>query len=352
MHHPYQSFSSSRGGVHPPGRRRSGRARHQADAVPHEARTPRSSRGLVRRRRVGETSRSSWSRSRPVSTRNATSSGPGASRRPEPHVGYGLVGLKTHAKAVARRPAGGRGHPALRATSAPATTTHKTAGLYEDFGLFNVSSRVRRRSLRPVQLPDRLLFKDAKFRRLSHAPPYGLREEASLAGSNARSSMPAAGRDAHLIFKINNQPSRRRQDHPRQLYEGASQAGVDIDLIIRGICCPPPRHPRAVSRPDPRSFPSWAASSSTPVCTTSTTTAIPEYLIGSADLMPRNLDRRVEQILLRPRRPGSASTELRRSCSTLSMDDAHVDAGTSAPTAGSGTTSPRTAARCSTCRTT
>jgi polyphosphate kinase len=97
-----------------------------------------------------------------------------------------------------------------------------------------------------------------------------------------------AGRPARLIIKINNLVD---QTLIEELY-AASQAGVRIDLIVRGICCLRPGAPglseriRVISIIDrflehARIF--YFSNDDEP-----------EYLLASADWMPRNLDRRVE----------------------------------------------------------
>ena len=80
----------------------------------------------------------------------------------------------------------------------------------------------------------------------------------------------------------------------RVLYR-ASQAGVSIDLIVRGICSLRPGIPGISD--NIRSRRSSAASSSTPASSGSRTADRTRCYIGSADLMERNLDRRVETLV-------------------------------------------------------
>ena len=200
------------------------------------------------------------------------------------HVVHGLPGLKTHAKAllVVRREGQGVRHYVHIGTG---NYHAKTARLYEDFGLFTT---------------DREIAQDVAelFNALTgaaRAPDY---RKAIIAPDHMRKwflrevertvEAHEAGQDARIVLKMNSLVDTRCI---RALYT-ASQAGVRVDVNMRGICCLRPGVPgvseniRVVSvvgrflehtrlygfrRGDER-----------------------RYWMGSADLMPRNLDTRVE----------------------------------------------------------
>ncbi len=202
------------------------------------------------------------------------------------HVVYGIVGLKTHTKlatVVRDEPDG------LRAYSHIGTGNYnpKTANLYTDLGLFTCNPAITQdvvelfhyltgRSLKkhyhkllvaPVNMRDR--FIQMIDREIDHAK---------------------AGRGGKIVAKMNALQDRKII---LKLYE-ASQAGVQIDLIVRGFCCLVPgvkgisenirvvsilgrflEHHRIYYFQDG---------------------GLEEYYIGSADWMSRNLDYRVEAI--------------------------------------------------------
>ena len=106
--------------------------------------------------------------------------------------------------------------------------------------------------------------------------------------------MQAARRPAGITLKMNSLVD---PELIELLYQ-ASQAGVQIDLIVRGICCLRPGVPGPV-RATSACARSSAATSSTPAIYRFAHGAAdggPLHYIGSADLMPRNLDRRVEAL--------------------------------------------------------
>jgi polyphosphate kinase len=211
------------------------------------------------------------------------------------HVVYGLMGLKTHCKTslVVREESGfirrychigtGNYHP-------------KTARLYEDFGLLTADPEVG------ADLTD--LFnsltgysRQTSYRRLlvsPHGVRGGLLHRVEREIAHAR-----AGRPALVQIKANSLVDERVVD---SLYR-ASQAGVRVDLIIRGMCTLRPGVPGLSENIRVRSvlgrflehsrvfrFGNGSGAEDEAPDTT-------EYWIGSADLMHRNLDRRVEAMI-------------------------------------------------------
>ena len=200
------------------------------------------------------------------------------------HVVYGLAGFKTHCKAclVVRQEADG-----IRRYCHLATGNYnvRTGGVYEDLGLFT-SRETFGEDLTELFNLLTGYTRPHGFHHLLLAPSdlrEGLVERIRREASHAR-----AGRPARIIAKMNGLADPRLIE---ELYE-ASGAGVRIDLIVRGICCLRPEVPglsdniRVVSIVDrflehARIFYFENAGE-------------PEYLLASADWMPRNLDRRVE----------------------------------------------------------
>ena len=200
------------------------------------------------------------------------------------HVVYGLMGYKTHCKAclVVREEADG-----IRRYCHLATGNYnvRTAGIYSDLGLFTCRESFGEDLTELFNLLTGYT-RPTRFNHLVLAPT-GLRE-ALLARIGREAAQARAGRPARIIAKMNSLVDRGLIE---ALYE-ASAAGVEIDLIIRGICCLRPGVPglsdriRVVSIIDrylehARVF-------------VFENDGAPEYLLSSADWMPRNLDRRLE----------------------------------------------------------
>jgi polyphosphate kinase len=200
------------------------------------------------------------------------------------HVVYGLVNLKTHCKlclVVRKEPDGIRRYAHIGTGNYNASTSRvytdlalvtARAGIVEDVtNVFNyltgysALTDYKELLVAPVSLRRRLCELIARER--THA---------------------LAGRPARIVIKVN---SIADTGIIQELYR-ASQAGVAIDLIVRGICCLRPGIPDVSDRVTVRSIVGrflehsriyWFENGGDP-----------QAFIGSADLMERNLDRRVE----------------------------------------------------------
>jgi polyphosphate kinase len=215
------------------------------------------------------------------------------------HVVHGLPGLKTHAKAVlvVRREGSGVRHYVHVGTG---NYHAKTARLYEDFGLFTCDRGI---AADVAELFNTLTgaARTPEYRHVVVAPDH--MRDWFLKEVERTIEAKRSGQDARIVLKMNALVDARCI---RALYE-ASQAGVQVDLAIRGICCLRPgvpdisenitvvsvvgrflEHSRiyGFQRGDERN-----------------------YWIGSPDLMPRNLDTRVELLASVQNEPLKAELE-------------------------------------------
>ncbi len=203
------------------------------------------------------------------------------------HVCYGVVGLKTHAKValVVRQEKEG-----LRCYAHIATGNYnpETAKLYTDLGLFTCREDIAQDA---VQLFNMLTgyVHEPQFQKLLVAPINMRRRFLELIEREVEHQK--AGRGGHIMAKMNALDDRQIVE---ALY-AASAAGVEVDLIVRGIC---------------RLRPGLAGRSETIRVVSIVGRYLehdriycfanagqPEYYIGSADWMTRNLDARVEAIV-------------------------------------------------------
>jgi polyphosphate kinase len=206
------------------------------------------------------------------------------------HVVYGLVGLKVHTKTalvVRDEPDGIRRYCHI----GTGNYNSKTARVYEDVGLLTCDPDL---GSDLTQLFNYLTGygRNVEYRRLLVAP-HGVRPgiEALIAGEVQAAQ---AGRPASITIKMNSLVDARMVD---ALYD-ASQAGVDVQLIIRGICCLVPGVPGLSERIHVRSIVGrYLEHSRIFRFANGAGEGEPSFLIGSADLMPRNLDRRVEALV-------------------------------------------------------
>jgi polyphosphate kinase len=226
------------------------------------------------------------------------------------HVVHGIPGLKTHAKAilVVRREGGGVRHYVMIGTG---NFHAKNARLYEDFGYFTTNREIGEEVAElfntltgyghPKRLKKILMAPDAMRKPL-------------LEEIDATIAAHEAGENARIVMKMNSLVDQRCIE---ALYR-ASRAGVPIDLNVRGICCLRP----------------GLAGVSETINVVSVVGRFLEhsriyvfhrgdesrYYIGSADLMPRNLDTRVE--LLTPIDNDELRAELDDTLDRCLADDA------------------------------
>ena len=199
------------------------------------------------------------------------------------HVVYGLVGLKTHAKLMLVVRQEGEG---VRRYAHIGTGNYNaaTAGTFEDVALFTAEPDV---TADIAELFNYLTgySRQSKYRKLLVAPTT-LRS--GLVKMIQKEALKPNGR---IVIKVNNLVDPEVID---ALYR-ASQSGVRIDLIVRGICCLKPGVPGLSDGIRVRSLVGHYLEHSRIFRFGSE--ASPDILFGSSDLMPRNLDRRVEAVV-------------------------------------------------------
>jgi polyphosphate kinase len=203
------------------------------------------------------------------------------------HVVYGLVGLKTHCKLalVIRQENGSLRHYSHIGTG---NYNPKTSRIYEDYGLFTADDQVGKDLTRLFnELSGYAIEK--KFKRLLVAPRHlrkGLLRQIANEAENAR-----AGRPAGIRIKMNSIVDEAIID---ALYH-ASNAGVRVQVLVRGICGIRAGQEGYSENIEVRSILGrylehsrlfWFANAGDPV-----------VWMGSADMMHRNLDRRVEALV-------------------------------------------------------
>ena len=200
------------------------------------------------------------------------------------HVVYGLMGLKTHAKLslVIRDEQSGIHRYAHIGTG---NYNPKTARTYEDLGILS-ADEVLTEDLTKLFNQLSGFAPQSTYSRLLVAPKTlrpGLIEKIDREISHAR-----AGKAAHIRLKLN---SILDEEFCAKFYE-ASQAGVKIELLVRGICSVQAGVEGLSENITARSLLGRFLEHSRIFYFLND--GDPEYWIGSADLMHRNLDRRVE----------------------------------------------------------
>ena len=203
------------------------------------------------------------------------------------HVVYGLVGLKTHCKlalVVRDEPEGIRRYTHI----GTGNYNPKTARLYEDFGLLTADNEIGEDV---AHLFNNLsgFSRHTEYQRLLVAPESA--RDGLVERIRAEVANHAEGKPARIRIKANSIVDETLVD---ELY-AASQAGVSVDLLVRGICALRPGVPGLSENIRVRSVLGrflehsrifWFENAGAPC-----------VWIGSADLMHRNLDRRVEALV-------------------------------------------------------
>ncbi|WP_074292081.1 RNA degradosome polyphosphate kinase [Mycobacteroides abscessus] len=198
------------------------------------------------------------------------------------HVVYGLIGLKTHCKTalVVRREGS-----AIRRYCHIGTGNYnpKTARLYEDVGLLTSAPEIG------ADLTDLFNSLTGYSRKVSYrnllVAPQGIRA-GIVERIDREIAAHRAGQEARIRLKMNALVDEQVID---ALYR-ASRAGVPIEVVVRGICALRPGVPEYSGSITVRSILGRFLEHSRIIHFN----AIDEFWIGSADMMHRNLDRRVE----------------------------------------------------------
>ncbi|MGH9028259.1 MAG: RNA degradosome polyphosphate kinase, partial [Acidimicrobiales bacterium] len=198
------------------------------------------------------------------------------------HVVYGLVGLKTHSKAalVVRRE-----EERIRLYCHLGTGNYnpRTARLYEDLGLLSADNDLG------ADVGDLFNFltgysRAIRYRKLVVSPVAMRARIIELIDDEAR-----LGPEGRITVKANGLTDPEVID----AFYRASQAGVPIDLIVRGVCCLRPGVPGLSETVRVRSIVGRYLEHSRVYRFGGTARPL-TLLMGSADLMERNLDRRIE----------------------------------------------------------
>ena len=225
------------------------------------------------------------------------------------HVSYGLVGLKTHSKAalIIRREAGG-----LRRYAHIGTGNYnpRTARVYTDLGLLTVDNEITADVTDLFNVLTGVARKE-RYRSLLVAPVTMRSGISALIEEEAERH--ASHGDGRIVIKCNAivDPALIGD-----LYR-ASQAGVPIDLIVRGMCSLQPGVEGVSESIRVRSIVGRYLEHSRIFCFGQGERE--RYLIGSADIMERNLDRRIEAAA--PVRDAALQARLREVLAIMLRDD-------------------------------
>jgi polyphosphate kinase len=203
------------------------------------------------------------------------------------HVVYGFPDLKIHAKTtlVIRREGDGLQRYAHVGTGNYHATTARS---YEDVGLLTADPEIT------ADIADLFNFitgfgRPQRFRKIL-AAPFNLRREL-VERIRAVAAAAAAGENARIRIKVNNITDPTIVE---ELYR-ASQAGAEIDLVVRAVCVLRPGLEGVSERIRVRSILGRFLEHSRLYCFEAGDQR--SYFMGSADLMQRNLDHRIEMVV-------------------------------------------------------
>ena len=202
------------------------------------------------------------------------------------HVAYGTIGLKTHSKTalVVREEDDG---VQLYSHIATGNYHSETAKTYADLGLLTTDRDIGQDLVKLFNFFTGHSLHE-QYRKLLVAPENMREEFVRLIRREAEHARE--GKEARIVAKMN---SLEDPDMVRELYE-ASMAGVDIDLVVRGICRLRPGLEGVSENVDVYSVVGRFLEHSR--IFRFHNGGDPDYYIGSADWMTRNLDRRVEAV--------------------------------------------------------
>ena len=228
------------------------------------------------------------------------------------HVVYGFSDMKTHAKTtlVIRR----EGDDLRRYVHIGTGNYHATTARdYEDVGLFTADPDIA------ADVADLFNFvtgfgRPQRFRKIL-AAPFNLRKKL-VEHIRAVADAAAAGRHARIRIKVNNLTD---PDLVEELYK-ASQAGAKVEVVVRAICTLVPGIPGVSENITVRSVLGRFLEHSRLYCFEAGDEKT--FLLGSADLMPRNLDHRIEVVV--PVEDAHVRNELESIFKALHADNAQA----------------------------
>ena len=229
------------------------------------------------------------------------------------HVVHGIPGLKTHAKAIliVRRERGTVRHYTMIGTG---NFHARNARLYEDFGLFTTDPEIGEEVASLFNTLTGYGHPEPQEKMLGRARP-GCASRSSPKSNETAQAYADGDRSARIVMKMNSLVD---QKVIRALYQ-ASQTGLPIALNVRGICCLVPGVPGVSESISVVSVVGRFLEHSRIYSFHRGDEHV--YYIGSADLMPRNLDTRVE--LLTPVDAPELKSELQDTLDRCLADDTY-----------------------------